>query len=305
MKKIAVPLCASFPICTFPLLAILLVVYANGTSAPQGEKNSPKLRLSYLPSTPPGGIRPTADQTLQDAQPLLRYLEMETGARIDMTVSKGYAASADALGNDEADVAKLGGLEYVQTAARSVAKPLVQTEEDHNWHSIFITQPDSKINHLKDLDGHTFVFGSVTSVSGHVMPYYFMRAAKVDPKVIETAIYSGAHDATALAIANKKAEAGVMDPRWLQAMIHDGKLTSQQVRIIWTSPRFADAVWAARSGLDAKLAESFSSALLKLNPKNPEHKKLLDFLSADKYIRAKDSDYDELRQAAKGAGLLK
>ena len=137
------------------------------------------------------------------------------------------------------------------------------------------------------------------------MPDYFMRTAKIDPKVIGTAIYSGADDATALAVANKKAEAGALDPRWLQAMIRDGKLASRQVRVFWTSPRFADAVWAARSSLDSTLADGFSNALLKLNPKNSEHKKILEFLSADKYIRAKDSDYDELRQAAKGAGLMK
>lgn len=108
MKK-AIALCVTFPVCMVSLLTILLIACANGAPAPHAKASSPTLRLSYLPPTAPGGIRPTADKTLQDAQPLLRYLESETGARIELTVSKGYAASADALANNEADVAKLGG----------------------------------------------------------------------------------------------------------------------------------------------------------------------------------------------------
>jgi phosphonate transport system substrate-binding protein len=64
-------------------------------------------------------------------------------------------------------------------------------------------------------------------------------------------------------------------------------------------------VWAARKGLDAKLSEAFSNAFLKLDAANPEHKQLLDFLSAAKHVKAQDSDYDKLRQAARDAGLMK
>jgi hypothetical protein len=45
--------------------------------------------------------------------------------------------------------------------------------------------------------------------------------------------------------------------------------------------------------------------LLDLNARNPEQKAVLDFLSAAKYVRASDSDYGKLRQAAKDAGLMK
>jgi phosphonate transport system substrate-binding protein len=75
--------------------------------------------------------------------------------------------------------------------------------------------------------------------------------------------------------------------------------------VFWTTPPFLDYVWAARKGLDPRVAESFANALLELDTQKPEHKAILDFLSATKYVRAKDSDYTKLRQAAKDAGLLK
>jgi len=49
---------------------------------------------------------------------------------------------------------------------------LVQRERDQNFHSVFITQPNSAINTLADLTGHTFAFGDVNSTSGHLMPAY-------------------------------------------------------------------------------------------------------------------------------------
>ena len=60
-----------------------------------------------------------------------------------------------------------------------------------------------------------------------------------------------------------------------------------------------------RKGLHPQFAESFANALLELDAQKPEHKAILDFLSATKYVRAKDSDYTKLRQAAKDAGLIK
>jgi len=250
---------------------------------------------------------PTTDagKMIREAQPLVDYLEKRTGAKIVMTIPTNYAAVVEAMANDQVDIAHFGGFTFVQTSARAGAKPLVQREQDQKFHSLFITPPSSGINSLKDLNGHTFAFGDVNSTSGHLMPEYFMREAKINLKVIETALYTGGHDATALAVANKKVDAGAMDENVFQAMMKTGKITDKQVKVFWTTPPFLDYVWAARKGLDAAVAAKFASALLDLDAQKPEHKVILEFLSATKYVRAKDADYAKLRQAAKDAGLMK
>jgi phosphonate transport system substrate-binding protein len=256
------------------------------------------LRLSMIPTTDPGKI-------IRESQPLVSYLEKETGAKVEFTVPTNYAAVVEAIANDQVDIAYLGGFTYVQASKRSGVMPLVQRDRDQNFHSLFITQQDSSINSLADLKGHTFAFGDVNSTSGHLMPEYFMREAKVDPDVITRAIYTGGHDATALAVANKKVDAGALDEAVFQRMVKEGKINPSQVRIFFTTPPFYDYVWAARKGLDPKLADSFTSAFLKLDVSNPEHKIILDLLSASKYVRASDADYGKLRQAATDSGLLK
>lgn len=251
-----------------------------------------------IPTTDPGKI-------IRQSQPLIDYLQRETGSAIDLTVPTNYAAVVEAITSNKVDIAYLGGFTYVQAAARSDVKPLVQRLRDKNFHSLFITQPESPIHSLADLKGHTFAFGDVNSTSGHLMPSFYMREQKVDSTVIEKAIFTGGHDATALAVANKRTDAGAMDELVFQQMMKTGKLSASQIRVFYTTPPFFDYVWVARSGLDASLAERFSNAMLKLDATKLEDKPLLDLLNAEKYDIAHASDYDKLRQAAKDDGLLR
>jgi phosphonate transport system substrate-binding protein len=279
------------------VVAVLLLV-ATGSACGRGAGSERTLRLAMIPSTDPGKI-------VRDSQPLVKYLEKETGSRIELVVPTNYAAVVEAVANDQVDIVYLGGFTFVQASRRAGVVPLVQRERDQNFHSVFITQPKSGINTLADLKGHSFAFGDVNSTSGHLMPAYYMRAANVDQGLIAKALYTGGHDATALAVANGKVDAGAMDELVYGNMMKSGKITPEQVRIFYTTPAFFDYVWAARKGLDPKLSGSFGDALLKLDASNPEQKVLLDLLNATKYLRADDSSYDKLRQAARDEGFLK
>ncbi len=251
-----------------------------------------------IPTNDPGKM-------LRDSDPLVSYLERKTGAKVRMTIPTNYAAVVEAIANDQVDIAYFGGFTYVQAVRRAGVIPLVQRDQDQNFHSLFITQSDSGIRSLADLKGHSFAFGDVNSTSGHLMPEYFMRQATVDADVINKAVYTGGHDATALAVANKKVDAGALDETVYQKMVKDGKLDPAKATVLYTTPPYFDYVWAARKGLEPRLTESFASAFLKLDANNPEHKPILEFLRATKYVRANDGDYDKLRQAARDAGLLK
>jgi len=281
------------------LCSILATLLLTTTGCSRTTTNPhPPLRLSMIPTTDPGKI-------VRESQPFIAYMEKATEAKVELTVPTNYAAVVEAVANDRVDIAYFGGFTYVQASARAGAKPLVQRERDQAFHSLFITQPGSAIHSLSDLKGHSFAFGDVNSTSGHLMPAYFMRQQGVDQAVIEKAIYTGGHDATALAVANKKVDAGALDELVYARMIKEGKLTESQVRVFYTTPAFFDYVWAARKGLDPATADAFANAMLKLDEGNSEHKAILQLLNASKYVRAEDASYDPLRQAARDAGLLK
>jgi phosphonate transport system substrate-binding protein len=282
----------------FALIVIIGSYAGCKSNSSTGQPSRQTLRLSLIPTTDPGKI-------IRESQPLVEYLEKEIGAKVELTVPTNYAAVVEAIANDQVDIAYLGGFTYVQASKRAGVVPLVQRERDQNFHSFFITHSDTRINSLADLKGHTFAFGDVNSTSGHLMPEYFMRQANVDPDVITKAIYTGGHDATALAVANKKVDAGALDETVYQKMVTDGRLNVADVRVFYTTPPFYDYIWVSRRGLDSEVADSFTTAFLKLAADDPAQKKILDLLVATKYIKAEDSSYDKLRQAATDAGLLK
>src|ERR1700741_2729830 len=288
---------AMWPKAFVAYLVIAVLSLWTGCSRTSNESQT-TLRLSMIPTTDPGKI-------IRESQPFIEYLQSKTGTKVELTVPTNYAAVVEAVSNDRVDIAYFGGFTFVQASARAGALPLVQRERDQNFHSLFITQPKSSIHSLNDLQGHSFAFGDVNSTSGHLMPAYFMQQQGVDHQVIDKAIYTGGHDATALAVANSKVDAGAMDEQVYARMIKEGKLSDSQVRIFYTTPPFFDYVWAARKGLDPAMAKSFSDAMLSLDAGNAEQKTILDLLGASKYLKAEDSSYNPLRQAAKDAGLLK
>ena len=288
---------------TWKILQVALLAFVAFTTLAAGCGHSvhdtgPVLRLSMIPTTDPGKI-------VRESQPFVAYIEKQTGAKVELTIPTNYAAVVEAVANDRVDIAYLGGFTFVQASARAGVLPLVQRDQDQAFHSLFITQPKSPIHSLKDLKGHTFAFGDVNSTSGHLMPSYFMQQQGVDPAVIEKAIYTGGHDATALAVANAKVDAGSMDELVYGRMVKDGKLNESQIRIFYTTPPFFDYVWAARQGLDPAIAQKFADAMLALDAGTPDQQAVLTLLNAKKYVKAENSSYDPLRQAAKDAGLLK
>jgi phosphonate transport system substrate-binding protein len=277
------------------LLLLLLAACNDGGSKTPA---SAVLRVSMIPTTDPA-------KALRENQPLIEYLDAAVGRTVTMTIPTNYAAVVEALVNDQVDIAYLGGFTYIQASARANVVPLVQRERDQNFHSVFVTQPGQPIQTLADLAGHTFAFGDVNSTSGHLMPESFMREANVPPEVMAKALYTGGHDATLLAVANGKVDAGALDEAVFQRMIKEGKVDPNKVRVFHRTAPFFDYVWVARKGLDPAIATAFSRALLDLTPDDPKKKTVLDILSASHYVKADDANYEKLRRVARQAGLLK
>jgi phosphonate transport system substrate-binding protein len=276
-------------------LAVLGVILVSACKpAPQQV-----LRVSMIPTTDPS-------KAIREMQPLTDYLGKRTGTKVEITIPTNYAAVVEALVNDQVDIAHLGGFTYVQASKRAGVVPLAQRERDRNFHSNFVTRVASPIQSLADLKGHSFAFGDVNSTSGHLMPEFFMREASVEPDVIAKAVYTGGHDATLLAVANGKIDAGALDEAVFQRLTSGGKVDPATVRIFYTTPPFLDYVWVARKALDPKLAQSVKEAFLALDPKDADQKaKILDPLAATRYMPADDASYDKLRKAAQQAGLMR
>jgi phosphonate transport system substrate-binding protein len=240
--------------------------------------------------------------------PLGKYLESKIGMKVEFTPVNDYAATVEGLAAKKIDMVWYGGFTFVQAKIRTggTAIPLVQRAEDEQFKSVFVTRNDSGIKTLADLNGKTLTFGSPSSTSGHLMPRFFLQQAGIDAdKNLKRVAFSGAHDATALQVAGGKVDAGALNISVWNKMIDEKKIDASQMNVFYTTPPYFDYNWTVRGDLDAALIAKVREAFLSLDPKNPEHKAILDLQRASKFVATNAKNYDGIEAAAKSAGLLK
>ena len=259
-----------------------------------------ELRVSAIPDENP-------TELVRIYTPFVEYLSKELGIPVRYYNVIDYAATVEGMAAKKLDMVWYGGFTFVQTRKRTGdAIPLVSREEDLKFHSKFITRPETGIKSLADLKGKTFSFGSVSSTSGHLMPRYFLLQNGINPeKDFAKFSFSGAHDATALWVESGKVDAGALNEAVWEKLVQTKKVDPGKVKVFWTTPPFVDYVWAVRGDLDKGLVERIASALLKLDSKKPEDKRLLDLHRTKKYVRVKAEDFKPVEEAAIAAGLLK
>lgn len=245
------------------------------------------------------GMVPDAGATqvsLQDKQPLKEYLTQMLGRPVNLIIPTNYNATVEALGNGSLDFAYLGGLTYIKAHALYGVLPLVQRSSDLQFHSYFITSANSGIHALNDLKGKTLAFGDINSTSGHLMPYLELRQAGVNPDTDLKYRYTGSHPATAKAVESGAADAGALDESVYNAMVAEGKLDPNKVRVFYTSKPFVDYVWVARKDVDERTQEKFIQAFTNL--KEGQNTEILQILRGKNFVRANNEEYTVLRLVA-------
>jgi phosphonate transport system substrate-binding protein len=272
----------------------VVVVVACGS---KDRGDAAPLRVGLLPHKAPA-------EELRELEPFGKYLEVSLDSRVELVMATSYDAAVDAACTGKVDVQMFGGLTYLMAHDRCGAAPLVQRDRDRQYHSVFVTAKDSKIESLADLTGRSFGFATPDSTSGHLMPAYYMQQAHVDPDVIAKAIYTGSHDATVRVVAEGKVDAGAVSESVYERMKVEHKPDADKVRSFYTTPPFVDGVWATTAAASAR-TKAFVDAMLALDLSNPQHRAILDRFAAGKYVRASDDDYATLRSIVAAEHVLK
>jgi phosphonate transport system substrate-binding protein len=252
------------------------------------------------------GMVPDAGATqvsVEEKAPLQTYLEHALGRPVVLIVPTNYNATVEGIGNGSLDIAYFGGLTYVKAHARYGAIPLVQRDVDRQFHSLFIAHAGSGVASLKQLAGKTFCFGDINSTSGHLYPVLAMKQAGLSPeKSLKSFRYTGSHPATAQAVALGACDAGAIDQTVFNVLVADKKLIGATPVVFYTTPAFADYVWAARKGLAPADIAAFENALLRLQPGRDDQ--ILDILRAKHFVRADNAEYGDVERVAKALGLM-
>ena len=158
-------------------LSLLLTLFLTACASAASSQDTPPFVIGAIPDQDP--------EKLQRRFGLLsEYLEGELGVPVEYKPVTDYAASVTAFRVGDLDMVWFGGLTGVQARLQvDDAQAIVQRDNDHDFHSVFIAnaasgiQPFEDLSGLEQLKGLTFTFGSESSTSGRLMPQYFLNQA--------------------------------------------------------------------------------------------------------------------------------
>ena len=241
------------------------------------------------------GLIPSEDSRAMPARSKdsLDAVEKNSGMKV-----QGFVAT-DCNG----DIAYLGPFSYVlaTTVTPVEAFAIAETAKAGRtyYHSKIIALKSSGIKTLADLKGKNFAFVDPASTSGYAFPLAGLLKAGIEPKRdFKTVLFTGAHDANALAVANGKVDAATIADRILDAAIAKGHIKADQIQVVWESAPIPESPMVWRKDLSPETKAKVKAAFLSIKDLNwSDQGKLNGFKETN------DQAYDIVRETAKLANI--
>lgn len=214
------------------------------------------------------GLIPAEDSQamIESSRQVLDSLQKQLGVEVKPFVATDYNGVIEALRSKKLDIAYLGPFSYV--LANSVADveafavAVTKKTGQNSYKSVIIARKDTGLAKTADLKGHTFAFVDPTSASGHLFPKAGLLKAGYDPETFfSRVIFSGSHDASILAVANKKVDAAAVADRILASAIAKGQVKQDDLATVWSSNPIPESPMVWRKDLDPALKAKVAQAL--------------------------------------------
>lgn len=232
--------------------------------------------------------------------PLADILQSRLGIPVQLKIGGSYEEHIEAIASGKVDIAFMGPALYVKLVHRHGPQPLLAKLERHGSTLLsghIVVTANSPIRRLDQLRHKVFAFGDPDSTMSTLMPQAVLEQAGISLDQLAAYRHYGNHRNVAIAVLSAQADAGAVKAEVYQAFRKKG------LRSLLELPRVSEHVFVARSGLDEEIQQQLRSVLLGLRY-SAEGMSALKSLhkGATGLVRAKDSDYESLRDVLYGAG---
>lgn len=285
------------------------IVFAACSSSSDSASDSQKpLEVSEIKF----GIISTESQSNQKPlwEPFIKDMEKQIGVPVKPFYVTQYAGVIEAMKAGDVQIAWYGGKSYVEAARRSNAEVFAQTVNDdgsQGYVSHLITNKDSEVATgakalgknkgdeyvIENSEKLTFAFNDPNSTSGFLVPSFYVFAKNaVNPKeAFKRLIFSGSHEATALAVANKQVDVATNNSESLSRLEKTNPEARNNIEVIWTSELIPSDPIAYRKDLSEDLKTKIKDFFY--NYKNEEVLKPLEWQG---FVPAEDKTWDTIRE---------
>lgn len=234
--------------------------------------------------------------------PIMAQLEKDLGIKVKSVTGTDYRSTIEALKFKKAEIGHLGPKSYVEASNNNYAnvEPIAQLQLANGslgYRSCLIVHSDSDMFSPEDMAGKTFAFNDPNSTSGYLVPSaFFMMEMSVDPKKYFSKVtFSGSHEASILAVANKKAEVASTNLPDLQQLTREGKVPRGALRVIWVSKLIPNDPIVVRKDMPASLRSAITESLTTMKQRNPEAFKDIGAWVGN-FVPADDGKYQVIRE---------
>src|SRR5215467_4121552 len=250
-------------------MALTLFAWAGLTQA--ADPTWPKELTFALLSTE------SAPEVTRHWEPILAQLEKDLGVKIKPVLASDYRGTIEALKFKKAEIGHLGPKSYVEATNDNYAnvEPVVQIRHSNGslgYRSCLIVHVDSDLFSPEDIGGKTFAFNDPNSTSGYLVPMtMFLNEMGINPKQhFSKLTFSGSHEASILAVTNKKVEVASTNLPDIQQLTKEGKIPRGALRVIWVSKLIPNDPIVVRKDLPESLRLAIQASLATMKDKHPE-----------------------------------
>src|SRR5215467_10533636 len=234
--------------------------------------------------------------------PILAQLEKDLGIKVKHVTASDYRGTIEALKFKKAEVGHLGPKAYVEATNDNYAnvEPVVQVRQANGalgYRSCLIVHTDSDIFSPEDMGGKTFAFNDPNSTSGYLVPSaFFMMEMSTDPaKLFSKVTFSGSHEASILAVANKKVDVASTNLPDLQQLTRENKVPRGALRVIWVSKLIPNDPIVVRKDMPPSLRSAVQESLTTMKVRHPEAFKEIGAWVGG-FVPADDGKYQVVRE---------
>lgn len=247
------------------------------------------------------GLIPAEDAQamIESSRQVLDALQQQLGMPVKPFVATDYNGVIEALRAKKLDVAYLGPFSYVlassvaEVEAFSVA--VTKKTGQSAYRSLILARKDSGLRSVAELKGRNFAFVDPSSASGHLFPKAGLRQTGLDPDAyFGRVVFSGSHDASILAVANRKVDAAAVADRIFNSAVAKGTVKPDDFVVLWSSRPIPESPMVWRKDLDPALKEKLARALANL-----KEVKWGDQGVLNGFQPTSDAAYDVVRDTAK------
>jgi phosphonate transport system substrate-binding protein len=229
------------------------------------------LRIGFLSSS-----NPTHD--LARLEPFRAYMEARIGLPVELVPATSYAALIDAEVTGRVPYAIHSATSFVTAEAMcSCVEPIAEPtafDGSRGFYSVLIARADSQITTLADAKGARLALSAGDSIAGRLVPLKALAAEGIDPATHFSALFEApGPEAAIAALFDGRADVAVGwssltgDPGAgysfgvLTSMVADGKLSMDQLRVVWESRLIPFGPHAVRKDAPAELKALLGDAL--------------------------------------------